>query len=210
MNIKEIKNSFENLKQRLYKTEGQKAAAELNKVIMALNEASAEQNNTDKYKKAIQKIYAAVGKAEDIIKNSENLADLHSLISKLSAIKVGDANTSSLINMANKIISEIKTIMKLRGFAYNGADDRLYKVAIENTKVIINDIKNKKYTLAARGVRQGLMSYRNFEAFNLRKDNIISLSNKLLDELEKLEPTLSNISEEARKKHMENWLKSIK
>lgn len=109
MNIKEIKNSFENLKQRLYKTEGQKAAAELNKVIIALNEASAEQNNTDKYKKAIQKIYAAVGKAEDVIKNSENIADLHSLISKLSAIKVGDVDINIEID---KLISSILKFQK--------------------------------------------------------------------------------------------------
>lgn len=210
MNIKDLKSSFENLKQRALKTEGQKTAAEVGKIVSAINEAVAEKNNTDKYKLAMQKVYNAISKAEDIISNSENLADLQSLVNKLSGVKVGDANTSSLINMANKIISELKIIMKLRGFAYNGADDRLYKTAIENTKVIINDIKNKKYALAARGVRQGLISYRNFEAFDLRKDNIINLSNKLLDELEKLESTLPNISEEARKKHMENWLKSIK
>lgn len=87
MNIKDLKNSFENLKQRVLKTEGQKVAAEVGKIVVAINEAIAEKNNTDKYKLAMQKVYNAVSKAEDVISNNENLADLQSLISKLSAIK---------------------------------------------------------------------------------------------------------------------------
>lgn len=209
MNIKEIKNSFENLKQRLYKTEGQKAAAELNKVIMALNEAGAEQNNTDKYKNAMQKVYAAVGKAEDIIKNSENIADLQSLISKLSAIKVGDANTSSLINMANKIIKEIEDIMKLRNFSFSAGDERIYKVTIHNTKLLIDHIKKNDFEMAARLVRQMITGVKTMNAYELRRDNILNLGNSLLSELEKLAPPVK-ISKEARQKHMENWLKSIK
>lgn len=90
MDIKDLKNSFENLKQRVLKTEGQKAAAEVYKIISAINEAVAEKNNIDKYKLAIQKIYNAISKAEDIINNSENLADLHSLTNKLSSIKAAN------------------------------------------------------------------------------------------------------------------------
>lgn len=87
MNIKDLKNSFESLKQRVLKTEGQKVAAEVGKIVTAINEAIAEKNNTDKYKLVMQKVYNAVSKAEGAISNNENLADLQSLISKLSAIK---------------------------------------------------------------------------------------------------------------------------
>ena len=87
MGIKDLKNSFENLKQRVLKTEGQKSAAEVGKIVSAINEAVAEKNNADKYKLAIQKVYNAISKAEDIINNSENLADLHSLTNKLNSIK---------------------------------------------------------------------------------------------------------------------------
>lgn len=87
MNIKDLKNSFESLKQRVLKTEGQKVAAEVGKIVTAINEAIAEKNNTDKYKLVMQKVYNAVSKAEGVISNNENLADLQSLISKLSAIK---------------------------------------------------------------------------------------------------------------------------
>lgn len=105
MNIKDLKSSFENLKQRVLKTEGQKAAAEVNKIILAINEAVAEKNNTDRYRSAIQKVYNAVSKAEDIISNSENLADLQSLVNKLGSIKVGD-NGSNLI-LKGDIIRDI-------------------------------------------------------------------------------------------------------
>lgn len=91
MNIKDLKSSFENLKQRALKTEGQKAAAEIGKIVSAINEAAAEKNNADRYKLAMQKVYNAISKAENAMSNSENLADLHSLTNKLSSVKVGDA-----------------------------------------------------------------------------------------------------------------------
>lgn len=87
MSIKDLKSPFENLKQRVLKTEGQKAAVEVGKIVSAINEAIAEKNNADKYKRAFQKIYNAISKAESIISNSENLADLQSLVNKLSGIK---------------------------------------------------------------------------------------------------------------------------
>lgn len=91
MNIKDLKSSFENLKQRVLKTEGQKAAAEVGKIVSAINEVAAEKNNADKYKLAIQKMYNAISKAEDVISDSEILADLQSLTSKLRGIKTGDS-----------------------------------------------------------------------------------------------------------------------
>lgn len=94
MNIKDLKKSFENLKQRVLKTEGQKAAAEVGKIISAINEVVAEKNNTDKRKLAFQKIYSAVSKAEEAINDSENLADLQSLISKLNSTKFYDSDDS--------------------------------------------------------------------------------------------------------------------
>lgn len=87
MNIKDLKSSFENLKQRTFKTEGQKAAAEVGKIVSAINEAIAEKNNANKYKLAMQKVYNAASKAEEVISNSENVADLQRLISKLSVVK---------------------------------------------------------------------------------------------------------------------------
>lgn len=150
MSIKDLKSSFESLKQRVLKTEGQKAAAEVNKIILAINEAAAEKNNADKYKLAIQKVYNAISKAEDTISKSENLADLQSLVNKLSGITIRVKDSSQAeneknlqeiikgfpyhINLLNQEIAEMRVSNRKNGFKYND-----YINNLKNAKKILED-----------------------------------------------------------------------
>lgn len=83
MDIKDVKRSFERLKQRVLKTDGQKAAAEVNNIITAINEAIAERGNEDRYNRAIGKVFQYISRAEAVIKNSENLADINSIVKQI-------------------------------------------------------------------------------------------------------------------------------
>lgn len=83
MTIKDLKVSFEKLKQNVLKTEGQKPASEINNVITYINTYIAEGDNEQRKKTAVEKIYKAIANIEKLIKQSENIADLHSLIRQL-------------------------------------------------------------------------------------------------------------------------------
>lgn len=86
MDMKDVKKSFETLKQRVLKTEGQKAASAVNNIIVAINEALAEKKDLYKYNVAIGKVFSHIGKAEMLIKEEENLADIQNLIIQIKRL----------------------------------------------------------------------------------------------------------------------------
>lgn len=203
MNIKDLKSSFENLKQRVLKTEGQKAAAEVGKIVSAINEAIAEKNNADRYKLAMQKVYNAISKAEDIINNSENLADLHSLINKLSGVKIGDAtidinNNSVLIKKREMLIQNALNVL------YNP----FYTICVNLIAMLSRKISraghhsethltNCKYTVeeSLRLIDRSKTSIR-----NLQNSYNIQALDKFKDDLE---DTISNIKESIKELNIE-------
>lgn len=203
MNIKDLKNSFENLKQRVLKTEGQKAAAEVGKIVSAINEAAAEKNNADKYKLAIQKVYNAISKAENAISNSENLADLQSLVNKLSSIKVGDAN----IDINNDSIL-IKKREKLIQNALNVLYDPFYKICVDLNTMLSRKIAKAGYHSGGHLADCKLTVEKSLGIINRFKTSIHNLQNsynaQTLDKFKgDLEYIISNIKESIKELNVE-------